>query len=247
MSQANFSDDATSVVKAIQSGVKTEEINIDGQNYSTRPVYLPPAKPQVSALQVGSLDGLSEYLNKKVDGLDPEKLVIVINSHKSVSVFRQVEDAADTRTEWLEATYEVECFAFNRFLDHEQFMIQAQALITETEDRDKLLKFIGNLTTAAVQTSTDDGISQTVVVEQGVRKSAIELPNPVRLAPRRTFPEIDQPSSPFVVRVKQQREGLMPEIALFEADGGLWRVEAIDNIRRYLGLSLGGIEIPIIG
>ena len=66
------------------------------------------------------------------------------------------------------------------------------------------------------------------------------------LAPRRTFPEVDQPESPFVLLVKQSREGMMPEIALFEADGGLWKLTAIQNIKDYLKAVLE-VEVPVIG
>ncbi len=125
-------------------------------------------------------------------------------------------------------------------------MIAAQALITPTEARDGLLKFVGNLTTALVQNSVDDGTSQTVTIEQGVRKSEVELPNPVTLAPRRTFPEVDQPDSPFILRVRQTREGQMPELALYEADGGLWKLAAIQNIKDHLAAALE-VKIPVIG
>lgn len=246
MSQANFSDDAGSVVEAIQAGVKTETIDVDGKEYVTREVFLPPEKRDVYAIKIYSLEGLVEYLNQKVDGLEASKLVIVVNSHFSVSVYRQVDDVKDSRTHWIHADYESEGFTFGRHLDTETFMVQSQALIVDAHDRAELLKLVGNLTTAAVQTSTDNGISQTVTVETGVRKSNVELPNPVTLAPRRTFPEVEQPESPFVLRVKQSREGMMPEIALYEADGGLWKLKAIKNIKEYLKSNLK-VEIPVIG
>lgn len=250
MSQASFNDSATSVVKAIQDGVETQIVTVDGKDYTSRPVYLPPTKPDVSALQISTLDGLIEYINENADKHNFTDLIIVVNSPRSVSVRSQVESKKDSRVEWLAADYEVDSFPFDRYIDHEQFMVKAQALICETDDQRNLLKFVGNLTTALVQTSTDDGKSQTVVVETGVRKSEVDLPNPVNLAPRRTFPEVEQPGSPFVLRLKQSREGQLPEIALFEADGGLWRVEAITNIKTYIARKLNEdiqSEIPIIG
>lgn len=250
MSQANFSDDAASVVKAIQDGVKTDTIHIGGDQYTTRPVYFPPARADVKALGISTLDGLIEYIKENADKHNFSGLLIVVESPRLVSVYAQIESAKDSRTEWLNAEYEVEGFPFGRYLDHEQFMVAAQALLCETDDQKELLKFVGNLTTGTVSTSTDNGVSQTVVVEQGVRKSAVELPNPVLLAPFRTFAEVEQPNSPFVLRVRQSREGLMPEIALYEADGGLWRIDAIDFIKKYLAEKLGDeitANIPVIG
>lgn len=246
MSQASFNDDAKSVVKAIQDGVDTAIIQIDGKEFVTRPVYLPPEKTNVGVLQIYSLEGLVEYLNQEVDADARGKITIVVNSPRTVSIRSQVANEKETRITWIDGDYETDTFPFERYLDHETFMVKAQALIVDSHDREKVLKLVGNLTTAAVQNSTDNGTSQTVVVETGVRKSDVELPNPVILAPRRTFPEVEQPESPFVLRVKQSREGLMPEIALFEADGGLWKLKAIQNIKKYLKDSLKE-EFPIIG
>lgn len=246
MSQANFTDDATSVVKAIQDGVETAVLKIGELEYTTRPVFFPPEKSNGKALQITTLDGLMEYLNQNADAHDSSKLIIVVDSPRSVSVYSQTGSAQEARMEWLECEYEVEPFPFGRYLDHEQFMVHAQALLCDDGDRADLLRYVGNLTTARIQTSTDDGISQTVVVETGVRKADVELPNPVELAPYRTFSEINQPPSPFVVRVKQSKEGLMPEIALFEADGGLWKIDAITEIKRYLKAKLE-TPIPVIG
>lgn len=246
MSQVTFSDDAETVVEAIQQSVTAKTIEANGKTYVTREVFLPPEKPEVAAIKIHSLEGVAEYLNSKVDEHDASKLVIVIDSYRSVSVVRQVEAAIENRTKWLGASYDLEGFPFGRFLDHELFNIQAQTLLLDTEDRAKILKYIGNLTTALVQTSTDDGVSQTVTVETGVRKSEVELPNPVTLKARRTFPEVDQPEGMYVLRVRQQKEGTVPEIALYEADGGLWKLEAIQGIKDYLKSALE-VEIPIVG
>ena len=58
-------------------------------------------------------------------------------------------------------------------------------------------------------------------------------PNPVTLRPYRTFTEVAQPSSQFVLRINKDAE-----LALFEADGGKWKLEAIKNIADYLKTGL---------
>ena len=72
----------------------------------------------------------------------------------------------------------------------------------------------------------------------------VALPNPVRLKPYRTFREVSQPGSLFVVRAKRADDGGLPKVALFEADGGKWKLEAIDNIRQYLTSKIA--DIPIL-
>lgn len=59
------------------------------------------------------------------------------------------------------------------------------------------------------------------------------VPNPVKLKPYRTFLEVDQPVSEFIFRMKQDKyDGVL--CALFEADGGAWKMEATERIKKYL-------------
>jgi hypothetical protein len=104
---------------------------------------------------------------------------------------------------------------------------------------------VGNIKEENVRQTGDDGVTQTVTAKSGIaRVEDVSVPNPVHLAPFRTFREVSQPLSPFVLRMKQGREGGLPTVALFEADGGKWKLDAIQFIRDYLA---GKIEtVPII-
>ena len=105
-----------------------------------------------------------------------------------------------------------------------------QSAFVDDEDKAKLLKYTALITDDTVKNFGDDGISQKVTVKTGVASvSDAVVPNPVTLAPFRTFPEVIQPESKFIFRMK---EG--PSAALFEADGGAWRNKAILNIKAYL-------------
>ena len=71
-------------------------------------------------------------------------------------------------------------------------------------------------------TSEDNGVTQTVEARKGIALKAREQVKPrVPLCPFRTFLEVEQPESEFLVRM---REG--GEIGLFEADGGMWKLDA---------------------
>jgi len=81
----------------------------------------------------------------------------------------------------------------------------------------------------------DDGITQQVQAKMGVRIENVQLPNPIRLAPYRTFTQIEQPASAFVFRLKKSAgSGEGPTAALFDADGGNWQNDAIMNIKEWL-------------
>ena len=69
------------------------------------------------------------------------------------------------------------------------------------------------------------------------------VPNPVTLRPYRTFMEVEQPAISCVFRLRQ---GHM--LSLHEADGGLWRLEAIQSIKAFLVQAMVdlGQDIPVI-
>ena len=95
---------------------------------------------------------------------------------------------------------------------------------------DDILKVVGNVKDESVRTHIDDGHTQQVTARVGVTKvEDVYIPNPVTLQPRRTFLEIEQPASQFVLRL---REGI--QCALFEAGGGTWKLDAIERIRDFL-------------
>lgn len=121
-------------------------------------------------------------------------------------------------------------FPFNEFLGMEEFNIALQSKFVANDHRAILLQVVGNVSEDNVRNTGDDGVSQAVTINQGVAsKAAVKVPNPVDLAPYRTFLEVTQPESQFIFRMKDGPRG-----AIFEADGGAWRNQAIVNIREYL-------------
>lgn len=60
-------------------------------------------------------------------------------------------------------------------------------------------------------------------------------------SPLRTFYEVEQPSSPFVLRFSENAK-----VALFEGDGGAWKLEAVENIKKWLRTKLYGENVHII-
>lgn len=119
---------------------------------------------------------------------------------------------------------------FEKYLSPEQFIIQLQTCFLDTDTRNQLMELVSSM----VQTNTverqDDGISQTLVVRKSNGlNSSVELTPIVRLTPIRTFFEVDQVESVYLLRSDS-----LGNLALFEADGGMWRAEAQRRITTYL-------------
>ena len=84
-------------------------------------------------------------------------------------------------------------------------------------------------------------------MKQGARGKVDDIvPNPCRLRPIRTFTEVEQPASLFVFRLEQGSNETVTG-ALFEADGGAWKLEAMSNIKRYLDEELKETGVKVIG
>lgn len=134
-------------------------------------------------------------------------------------------------------------FPFERYMDLETFNIMLQSRFVDTNDRAALLALTANVVDENVKSYGDDGISQVATVKSGVTSVAdVKVPNPVLLRPFRTFAEVDQPESKFIFRMRKGDDGVTA--ALIEADGGAWKIEAIQNIAEYLRNNLQKVLLP---
>lgn len=179
-------------------------------------------------LQLNTLTGLVNYIQAN---LERKYASFFLQVHDEKTVYlRGVLDEDGGRETLVSAEAIVPRFDYGTFLDTEELLIAFQSKFTQTEDRDILLKVIGNVKEENVRQTGDTGIAQAVTIKTGVASADdVVVPNPVNLAPYRTFLEVEQPASDFIFRMKDGPRG-----AIFEADGGAWRNQAISNVRDYL-------------
>lgn len=105
----------------------------------------------------------------------------------------------------------------------------------------------GNIVASEELRLKDDGMSQETVTRKGVRSEATTISNPHLLKPFRTFAEVDQPESAFIVRLQKSGENAI-RAAILEADGGAWRNTARLAIKAWLeeALNVNGTALPIL-
>ena len=214
------------------TGMKEPYItNIDGENYSDKPLTRISYNPKAKCLKMSTLTSLVDYIKAKVDSMD-EKMLVHVESPECVRLVSMLDDERE-REEIVEVIASVPQFNYGKYMDHESFLIAMQSKFLPGEDRDLILKFAGTVESGTVATYGDDGVSQKATVKKGIAgKEDALVPNPVRLCPFRTFVEVDQPESAFVFRMRDYGDGV--ECAVFEADGGAWRNVAMKNIAEYL-------------
>lgn len=221
------------LIKAIQSAVVPEVLH--NGDYWSKQVYLPPAEPKAKPIQISTLTGLVDYLKADIDAKTSDMHVEVI-SPTTVRICNALTGRHRQRETFLVA----DCrdfigngFPFGQWLDTEQFIIALQSQFVQTEERDQIIAIVGSIVDQNVRESNDDGMTQNVITRAGIqRKEDTEVPNPITLQPYRTFPEINQPESPFVLRLRSVTGGI--QAALFEAGGGAWKCQSVGAIAQYL-------------
>lgn len=209
-------------------------------NQSIMPVKDPLADTEV----VSTLTGFVDLLQCQVNGHVSTDCYVNIESHARVALNEFVCDVWGQRQQHLVAELPsvMQSFSYGQYMGQEAFIVGLMSLFVETADRDAVLKQVSSITGSDVSLNEDDGISQTVTVKSGMAlKSTDVVKRIVSLAPYRTFREIDQPVSQFIFRVKKSPDG--PLLALFEADGGKWRLEAVQSIRSWLSTKASVIKI----
>ena len=123
-----------------------------------------------------------------------------------------------------------------------------QTAFEQTDETALILTVAGNVESKTVANYGDDGTSQKATISKGIAgKEDVLVPNPVILRPYRTFLEVEQPESKFIFRIKEGNDG-QPFFKLIEADGGIWKYEAVASIKEYLMENINpALGITIIG
>ncbi len=223
-----------------------------GRDYSDKEI-LPLKGPLPTPLMIGTLQGMLDLIEADFESCRGHSADVLLHVASPV----QVELQKKFGNIWEQRAYFVTAawndpvkFPFNKWLSPDAFVIAVQCGFVETNDSQRLLAICSNLTSSTVTTSEDDGISQKFILQKSAafKEERVILPR-VRLSPYRIFREADQPVNDFIFRLKNGDDAEEPpQVALFEADGGDWRIQAVQNIKKFLetGLETLEIEIPVI-
>lgn len=195
--------------------------------------------PAPQTLVLHTLQGLVDYLASAVDvdARTSADTVIHVVGPERVALRGAVDIAQLNGRDCLaEVVFDegLRGFAFNSWQLAEQFIIGLQALFVPTPERDELLRLVSSIRSGDVRENTDNGYAQEVKATKGVALvTNVAAPSRVKLQPYRTFREVEQPESEFVLRLSATQEQ-KPQILLAEADGGAWRLEAVKRVADWL-------------
>lgn len=209
---------------------KPEIIEVGGETYCDKPLEHVSFNPKAKAIEMTTLTSLVDYISSQVDELS-DKMIVHVVSPTKVELYSCLDNERQ-REKIVVVNANVPEFPFDHFVDSERFNIALQSKFMPSDDRELLLKFAGTVDTGTICNYGDDGVTQKATIKTGpVSKSDAKVPSPATLIPFRTFTEVEQPESEFIFRMQDGRSGV--ECALFEADGGSWKNEAMKNIKEY--------------
>lgn len=209
---------------------KTEVLEIDGKTYADKNLTRYDKAPKADPINASSLTALLDYINSCSQEFGGNMIIHIVSPTRV-----KLMSALDTERErevLFNSEAEVSGYQFDRWYDQENFMIALQANFEMNGDLEAVMKFAGNVEKKNSQTFSDDGRTQVATMNVGIASKAdVIVPNPVTLIPYRTFQEVEQPSSEFVFRIGDKE---VPAFKIVEAEGGIWKNDAIYNIKNYL-------------
>ena len=215
------------LIDKIVSLKETKTFEINGQTYADASLTrIPPHVDRPDCITVSGLDGICKLIRTELEKVGTV-VMVQAKAHNEVEVmttylgdfsrnilYRAKADAPGLRL---------------GFRAREIALIELRSLFIPNEGTEYLLDLLSKMTDENSVSTNDNGVTQTVEARQGIAlNTRVAIKPRVNLRPFRTFLEVQQPESEFLIRV-DANEG----IGLFEADGGIWKLEAKRNIAAY--------------
>lgn len=213
-------------------------VNVDGKIFSSKNLIPVRDEPRAEGIEVHSLSALCDYIRTNQDNLDLNTLTVLVCSPDEVQLIGPIFGKSRARDCFVTASFSGKQFSFDNFMNQENFAISFRSLMCpkKNDDSEYVLSYVGRIQDRTAVTTDDDGITQTAEIRKGIsgHLSEKEKVKPiVKLSPYRTFREIEQPESEFLLRIRPSEDSGF-KVALFEADGGAWKLKAMDGIAAYI-------------
>lgn len=211
---------------------KPEVLQINGKTYCTRNLTRYDIEKMAAPIKATTLTSLVDYIKESREELRERMIIQVVDATKVVLYSGLLPERE--RETLFEVNALLPKFEYNREYGQEAFIISMQSCFAPGNDRDAVTMLASNIVNTKSAEYSDDGVSQQAVVKTGITtKENTLVPNPISLIPYRTFLEVAQPASDFIFRIGEDVNGT-PTFKLVAADGGLWKSQAVDNVKTYL-------------
>jgi hypothetical protein len=234
---------------------RSMKIEVDGKTFARdedgsfqRVLY----EPKAETITIHTLTGFVDYVRANVDKLDFKNHLAVVKSPVEVLFLSALSGECRQRDEIVHVVVDdkMRNYGFGQYQVIEEFIISLTSLFEDSPDRERVIKFVSRVTGGGSFTLSDDGVSQIVEAKKNISGAITgneTAPKIVNLKPFRTFRDIDQPESSFLLRLKLiDEDNKVVGACLHEADGGRWRNTAIKTIQEFLEKNLTKEGITVI-
>lgn len=217
-----------SAIDKIASMAAPSIFNVDGRDYASENlVLLKKPKYTPKPIELSGLDSVCKMVRHEVEKVG-RKIFVQIKDYNVVKVFTTYDDEYE-RAYLYNCVAETPNVTVNNFNSYEKEVIELRSLFIPNDDCNYLLTLLGSITTESKVVSTDNGVSTSVEAKQGIALSQMIAVKPrVTMKPFRTFLEVEQPESEFLLRISGDGK-----VGLWEADGGVWKLEATRNVASF--------------
>lgn len=186
-----------------------------------------------SHLDLCSLDALVKVIKAEIENRAyPGHIYVSVVSPTCVESYTTpFQDVNELSRHNMYTAKAVDVPGFNNVrYEYEEAIIALRSRFQSTADQQYVLQLMGNLVEEQAVETSDDGITQQVQTRKGIALKGVETVKPiVQLKPYRTFQEVDQPESDFLIRLGDNRS-----LTITEADGGMWKLQARKIVAEYL-------------
>lgn len=197
---------------------------IEGKDYSDNPLNLiEPPRYKPRNIEVSGISSIVNLIKTEIEKLNAP-LFVEVDAFNKIAVYSTYDERFERQSLYT-AVSDTPHFQFG-WKEYNEAMIAFRSQFEQGEDIEYILNLLGSITDENTVKNEDNGLAQTVEVRKGIGMKGKENIRPiVKLRPYRTFKEIKQPESQFLLRLNDKGE-----IGLFEADGGMWKLEAKKGI-----------------
>lgn len=221
-------------IEKIVDMARPELHEVEGRTFAVGPEGVEEVRPTLDCpgtLTLTSLDALIKMVKTEalLDKSNP--VYITIPTHDRVETFfHPAQSFRNARLyPYVVKATDVPGWGDDVQMGFEEAMIALRTRFQESSDSEYALKLLSDITTGSKVTYNDNGVATSIVTQSGVALQSNQNIRPiVTLRPYRTFQEVEQPASQFLIRVSERG------IKFVEADGGMWKLKARQTVKEHL-------------
>lgn len=220
-------------IQHIQETTRPQIEKMDGKTFAVTAegnvVEIKAPAVHMDALPLQSLDALVKLVQSEASK-EESPLYITVPNHLTARCFGRASAKAPWRQVYYEANAtDVPGWGEKVELGFEAAQIALRTRFQETPDTIYAMKLLSDISCGAKVIYNDSGIATTVTQQKGISLQTNEPIRPlIALRPYRTFQEVDQPESIFLLRLSDRG------VSFTEADGGMWKLKARETVKVFL-------------